>query len=97
MTDSGPLAALGWLVFAVGIGVIFIALVPRKTQMHSATRRFAGVLSGLVFCLLALCVILPGVTSNTQKMLAIAAVIAGASSWYLGLHARKMDRLARKQ
>ena len=95
MDDSAALSALGWLIFAVGVGVIVIAVMPRKTQMHSATRRFAGVLSGLVFCLLACTVIIPGVTSGAQKGLAIAAAICGSASWYLGLHARKMDRLAR--
>jgi hypothetical protein len=95
MDDSGPLPALGWLIFAVGIGVILIAIVPRKTQMRSATRRFAGVLSGLVFCLLAATVIIPGLPGSAQKGLAVAAAICGGTSWYLGLHARKMDRMAR--
>jgi peptidoglycan/LPS O-acetylase OafA/YrhL len=95
MTEPA-VSALGWLVFAIGIGVILIAVLPRKTQVHSPTRRAAGVASGLVFCLLACVVIVPGLTSSEQEGLAIAAVVATAASWYLGRHARKMDRMARK-
>jgi hypothetical protein len=94
--DQSPVAALGWLIFAVGIGVILIAVVPRSTQVKSPTRRIAGVASGLVFCLLAGIVIIPGIGSRTQTALAIAALIATAASWYLGRHARKMDRMARR-
>jgi len=94
--DEPALVALGWLIFAVGIGVILIAVLPRKTQVHSPTRRAAGVASGLVFCLLACVVVVPGLTSGEQKGLAIAALIAAAASWYLGRHARKMDRMTRR-
>jgi peptidoglycan/LPS O-acetylase OafA/YrhL len=90
------LVAFGWLIFAVGIGVILIAVLPRKTQVHSPTRRAAGVASGLVFCLLACVVLVPGITSSEQKGLAIAALVATAASWYLGRHARKMDRMTRR-
>ena len=95
MTEPA-VSALGWLVFALGIGVILIAVLPRKTQVHSPARRAAGVASGLVFCLLACVVIVPGLTSGEQKGLAIAAVVATAASWYLGRHARKMDRMTRR-
>jgi len=95
MTDPGPLAALGWLVFAVGLGVLVIALVPRKTQVHSPTRRAAGALSGMVFCLLAMIVIVPGATGATQKALFGGAILCGTLSWYLGRHARKVDRAVR--
>ena len=96
MTDPA-LSALGWLVFAVGLGVILIAVVPRKSQVRSPTRRAAGVASGLVFCLLAGVVVVPGLTATGQSVLAVAAVVATAASWYLGRHARRMDRLARKR
>jgi hypothetical protein len=95
MTEPA-VSALGWLVFALGVGVILIAVLPRKTQVHSPTRRAAGVASGLVFCLLACVVIVPGLTSSEQKGLAIAALVATAASWYLGRHARKMDRMTRR-
>lgn len=94
--NSDPLAALGWLVFAVGVGVILIAVLPRKTQVHSPTRRAAGAASGLVFCLLAATVIVSGVSGNVQLGLAIGAAVAAAVSWYLGRHARSMDRMARR-
>lgn len=96
MTDTAPLAALGWLVFAVGVGVMLIALLPRKSQVRSPTRRAAGATSGLVFCLLAAIVIVPGLSGGAQRALAIAAAVAGAVSWYLGRHAHKMDRMARR-
>ncbi|MGH7593699.1 MAG: hypothetical protein ACRELE_07600 [Gemmatimonadales bacterium] len=96
MTDPA-LAALGWLVFAVGFGVILIAIVPRKSQVHSPTRRAAGAASGLVFCLLAGTVIVPDLTGSEQKGLAIAAAVAALVSWYLGRHSRKMDRMARRR
>jgi hypothetical protein len=95
MTDPGPLAALGWLVFAVGLGVVLIALLPRKTQVRSPTRRVAGALSGMVFCLLAGIVIIPEVSGAMQKVLLGGAVLCGALSWYLGRHARKVDRAVR--
>ena len=91
------LVAFGWLIFAVGLGVILIAVVPRKSQVHSPTRRLAGVASGLVFCLLAATVIVPGLSGNAQTGLAIAAAVAAAASWYLGRHARSMDRMARRR
>ena len=95
MNDLGSLAPVGWLVFAVGIAVIVISEMPRKDQVRSPTRRISGVLSGLVFCLLAGVVLVPNATGGTQKALAIASVVAGFGSWYLGRHARKMDRKMR--
>ncbi len=95
MNDLGSLAPVGWLVFAVGIAVIVISEMPRKDQVRSPARRISGVLSGLVYCLLAGIVIWPNATSAMQKLLAVAAVVAGAGSWYIGRHARKMDRMAR--
>ncbi|HEY3934804.1 MAG TPA: DUF6107 family protein [Gemmatimonadales bacterium] len=94
--DESPVAALGWLIFAVGVGVILIAVIPRRSQVRSPTRRIAGVASGLVFCLLAGVVIIPGLGSSAQLALAIGAVAATIASWYLGRHARRMDRMARK-
>jgi len=91
------LAPLGWLVFAVGIGVILISVIPRKDQVHSPTRRLGGVLSGLVFCFLAGVVVLPDPGPVTTKILVILAVVCGGTSWYLGRHARRMDRLARRK
>lgn len=97
MNDIPALAPVGWLVFAVGIAVIVISEYPRKDQVRSPTRRISGVLSGLVFCLLAGVVIVPNLSGATQKALAIAAVVAGTASWYLGRHAHRMDRLAKKK
>ena len=95
--DSGPVAALGWLVFAVGIGVILIAVIPRKSQVHSPTRKVAGAASGIVFCLVAALLMLQGLSAGTERALMVAIVIATAASWYLGRHARKMDRMARRR
>lgn len=97
MNDLGSLAPVGWLVFAVGIAVIVISEMPRKDQVRSPTRRISGVLSGLVYCLLAGIVIWPNVSSGMQKGLAVAAVVTGAASWYFGRHAKKMDRMARRK
>lgn len=91
------LAPLGWLVFAVGIGVILISVIPRKSQVRSPTRRLGGILSGLVFCFLASIVMLPDPGPLTIKVLVALAVICGGASWYLGRHARRMDRLARRK
>ena len=95
MTDAGPLAALGWLVFLLGAGMMLIAVLPRKGQVRSPARRLAGALSGLVFVLLAGIVIIPGISSGTQKALFVSAIVAGALSWYIGLHARRVDRVVR--
>ncbi|MGH7584010.1 MAG: hypothetical protein ACREL5_12370 [Gemmatimonadales bacterium] len=89
-------SALGWLIFAVGIGVILIAAVPRKSGRRSPTHRVAGVASGLVFCLLSGTVIMPGLTGNGQLALLIAGAVMAAASWYLGRHARRVDRMARR-
>ena len=94
MTDAPELQMFGWLVFAVGVAVIIISELPRKSQVRSPTRRISGVLSGLVFCLLAGVVLWPNASSTTQKILAAAAVAAGALSWYLGRHTKRMDRMA---
>ena len=95
--DIEPLVPVGWLVMAVGIAVIFISEYPRKDQVRSPTRRISGVLSGLVFCLLAGVVLVPNASGTTQKSLATAAVVAGFASWYLGRHAHRMDRMAGKK
>ena len=95
--DIEPLVPVGWLVFAVGVAVIVISEYPRKDQVRSPTRRISGVLSGLVFCFLAGVVLVPNVSGTMQKALCVAAVLAGFGSWYLGRHAHKMDRMARKK
>jgi hypothetical protein len=97
MTDFESLAPLGWLILAVGIGVILITVVPRKDQVRSPTRRLAGVLSGLVFIFLAAVVLVPYSSAVVPKALVAAAIVSGGTSWYLGRHAKKMDRIARRK
>jgi hypothetical protein len=95
MFSGEPLAALGWLICAVGFGIFGIGVFGRKSRERSGTRRMADALSGAVFILLGLTVILNEPADSLLKGLILAAVAAGLSSWYLGRHARRMDRAAR--
>ena len=95
MFNGEPLAALGWLICAVGIGIFGIGVFARKSRERSGTRRMADALSGMVFILLGLTVILNEPGDSLLKGLVLAAVAAGLASWYLGRHARRMDRAAR--
>ncbi len=95
MSNAPELQILGWLIFAWGLALMVIAVRPSKKQLRSRTLRLAGLLGGAVFCLLA-AILIWAETANARKLLLAAAVAAGALSWYLGRHARKMDRAIRK-
>ncbi len=96
MSDN-PLPALAWLVFAVGFGVILIAFLSKSARGRSPMRRYANVLTGVFFCLIALTKGIPDLSTNVQYLFLAAALIAGGASWYIGRHARHMDRMARKK
>ncbi|MES1259358.1 MAG: hypothetical protein ABUL71_02095 [Gemmatimonadota bacterium] len=96
MSDN-PLPALAWLVFAVGIGVIVIAFFSKSARARSPMRRYANALTGLFFCLIALTKGIPDLSTNAQYVLLVAALFAGGASWYIGRHAHKMDKMARKK
>jgi multisubunit Na+/H+ antiporter MnhB subunit len=97
MTNAPELQMFGWLIFAWGLAlmVISVRLAKKKqNQVHSRTRRIAGVLGGAVFCLLAAILIWAN-SSTSRAVLLGGAIIAAALSWYLGRHAKKMDRAMR--
>ena len=95
MFNGEPLAALGWLICAVGLGILGIGVFSRSSRERSGTRRIADALSGAVFILLGLTVILNEPSDSLRSGLVIAAVVAGLASWYLGRHAKRMDRAAK--
>lgn len=94
MSNAPELQMFGWLIFAWGVALMFIAMRPGKKQVHSPTRRIAGVLGGSVFCLLA-AILIWGDSSTTREVLLASAIVAGALSWYLGRHSKKMDKAMR--
>ena len=96
MSDN-PLPALAWLVFAVGIGVILIAFFSKGARARTPMRRYANALTGLFFCLVALTEAIPDLSGKVQVALLAAAVIAGGASWYIGRHARQMDRIGHRK
>ncbi len=89
MSDFPGLSIFGWLIFAWGVALMAIALRrgDKKDRIRSPVRRFAGVLSGAVFCLIAAILIWPGSTT-LRNVLFGAAVVAGLLSWYLGRRSR---------
>lgn len=95
MLSSEPLAALGWLICAVGVGVFGIGVLAPRSRERSRTRRLADGLSGMVFILLGLTLVLNEPSDSVSTGLVVGAVVAGLGSWYLGRHARRMDRAAR--
>lgn len=97
MIDNGPLAAAGWLIFVLGLAIIAIALLSRGGRSRSPTRQIADCLTGAVLSLLALLLIMPNLERPTRLTIAISAAVAMGASWYLGRHARQMDRLARRE
>ena len=96
MNNAPELQMFGWLIFAWGVALMYMSVRrgTKKEQVHSPTRRIAGILSGLVFCLLA-AILIWSDSAVTRKALLAAAIIAGALSWYLGRHAKRMDRAMR--
>jgi hypothetical protein len=95
MFNSEPLAAVGWLIGAVGLGIIGIGVLSPKSRERSRTRRIADALSGMVFILIGLTVILEDPGATIRNGLLVGAAASGLASWYLGRHARRMDRAAR--
>ena len=96
---DSALPPLGWLVFAWGTALIAMAVFSSKARLRSPTKRFAEGLNGLVFCLLALQVMLGDLDSSTRYMLLGAAVVTGLVGWWLSRHSRRVDHAvkARKQ
>jgi hypothetical protein len=95
MLNTEPLAAVGWLIAAVGIGILGIGVFAPKSRERSGARRLADALSGAVFILLGLTMILADPGDALRTGLMVGAAAAALSSWYLGRHARRMDRAAR--
>lgn len=94
MSNAPELQVLGWLIFVWGVALMLIAARPSKKQIRSHTARLAGVLGGAVFCLLA-AIPLWGSSGALQKGFFLGAIVAGALSWYLARHSRKLDRANR--
>jgi hypothetical protein len=89
---DAALPVLGWLIFALGIGIVVIAEFASTAKVRSPTKRIADVLSGLFFCVLAGQVILGDLQHRTRIGLLIAAVAIGLASWALGRHSGQVDR-----
>jgi threonine/homoserine/homoserine lactone efflux protein len=90
---DAALPVFGWLIFAVGVGVVAIAEFASTAKVRSPTKRAADALSGLFFVLLACQLILPRDMGRSLRIyLLIAAVAAGIASWWLGRHSRQVDR-----
>ena len=94
---ESPLAMLGWLIFAWGVGIIAIASFASTARVRSPTRRVADVLGGCVFCIAALSAILGDISSRTRIGLLIAAGVVALVSWGLGRRARAVDHVASRQ
>jgi CHASE2 domain-containing sensor protein len=82
------------LIIAWGVALIFIALRRGHDSTRSPTRRAAGAIGGLAFVLAGAALFVYG-ESMASKALAILAVVAIGVSWYLGRHAKKLDRAMR--
>ena len=95
MLDNGPLAAVGWLVFALGAGIMFIATLSKAARQKSVGRRTADAMTGAVLCLIALMLIISGGRTLTYGLLA-GAVVLTAASWYIGRHTGQFDRAAKR-
>lgn len=95
MIDSGPLAAVGWLVFVLGLAIAGIATLSKGARLKSHARRAADALTGAALCCVALALIITGDRTVTYALLG-SAVVVTAASWYIGRHARQIDRAARK-
>lgn len=96
MLDSGPLAAVGWLVFVLGLGIIGLATLSRGARLKSHARRAADALTGSALCFLALALIVTGAGRNVTYGLLGATVLAIFASWYIGRHARQIDRATKR-
>ncbi len=95
MLESGPLAAVGWLVFVMGLGIAGLATLSKGARLKSMARRTADALTGAVLCFIALALIITGDRTVTYALLG-AAVIATAASWYIGRHTRQIDRATKR-
>lgn len=95
MIDSGPLAAVGWLVFVLGLAIAAIATLSKGARLKSPARRLADALTGATLSFIALTLILTGSRNVTYGLL-IAAGASMLGSWYIGRHARQIDRATRK-
>jgi hypothetical protein len=95
MLDTGPLAAVGWLLFVMGVGIAIVATLSKGARMKSMARRTADALTGAVLCCIALALIVTGDRTLTYAFLA-AAVLATAASWYIGRHTRQIDRATKR-
>jgi hypothetical protein len=91
MNAAPALKIFAWLVMAWGAGLIAIALMPGKEQVHSPARRGAGVAGGLFFVLAGGAVTLAS-TDTAMKGFLAAAIVAMLVSLYLARHARKVDK-----
>ena len=89
---DAALPVFGWLIFALGVGIVVIAEFASTAKVRSPTKRIADVLSGLFFCVLAGQLILGNLEQSTRMGLLVAAAAAGLASWALGRHSRQVDR-----
>ena len=94
MTAALPLRIFAWLIVAWGAGLVAIALMPGKEQVHSPARRAAGVTGGLFFVLAGGAVAFAR-NELVMKGFIVAAVVAMLLSLYLARHARKVDHALR--
>jgi hypothetical protein len=95
MGYDAALQIFGGFIFVMGLGIIAIGVLSSRAREKSPTRRVADVLSGLVFCLLSLTVLIPSLGRNGRIAMVIAAVASGTLSWMLGRHAKRYDRTAK--
>lgn len=95
MLDSGPLAAVGWLLFVMGLGIAGVSTLSKGARMKSIARRTADALTGAVLCFIALALIITGDRTVTYALLG-AAVVATGASWYIGRHTRQIDRATKR-
>lgn len=93
--EAPALQMLAALIMAWGAALIFIALRRGHDSTRSPTRRMAGAIGGLGFVLAGAALFVYG-ESTASKTLAVLAVVAVGVSWYMGRHAKKMDRAARR-
>lgn len=96
MLESGPLAAVGWLVFVLGVGIMVLSTLSKGARLKSTARRTADALTGFSMCCLALALIVTGAGRMVTYALLGGAVVSIFGSWYIGRHARQIDRATKK-